>query len=281
MEIEKAALTDIQHNTVSKVLKEGDFLRVRVLKSLKYHNYLVEFKGNTHLARLKGFLTSRLFIAKVLKLSPKIELQFVKDLENGASSINHRVLEKLLLGKKPFIQKMIVSDNFFEGLSIFIQKDKKDIKASLRKSVAKQTVLGLATNNREVVEYFILQNIYNLFNFQSSYILLPVLLGRKKSFCELKVIGDRDSQGTGFILNVHLENERKIIFIVFIDYELISCSLSTNDAYIEGELEKGITLLAGSLKSLYYDRKIDIRIVPYNEKGFQNLHSIKKIDIKM
>jgi hypothetical protein len=106
-------------------------------------------------------------------------------------------------------------------------------------------------------------------------------VGDRNWSCELKLFGGKESQNHGFLLKIHLENERKIAFLVFIDYELINCSLSTNSRVLEDELKLRVNELINGLKSLKYDRTIQIRFVPYTNKSFEHLEFLKKIDVEM
>jgi hypothetical protein len=281
MEIRETTLTETQRDTGPGTLKKGSYVRVRVLKKLTNRNILVEFKGSRHLARITGSFTSKLFIAQVQKLSPRLELKFIKDLQQKSRTFNTRFIEQILHAKKPFIQKLFESDNFSKALSVPVQVDKKRNKSSLQQSISRQNSFGLSGGKKEIAEFYLLQNIHNLINSDSFYFLLPLRVGDRNWPCELKLFGGKESQNHGFLLKIHLENERKIAFLVFIDYEIINCSLSTNSKAIEDELKLRVNELINGLKSLKYDRTIQIRFVPYANGNLENLQFLKKIDVEM
>jgi hypothetical protein len=281
MEIRETTLTKIQRDTGTSTLKRGSYIRVRVLKKLPNKNILVEFKGSRHLARITGSFTSKLFIARVQKLTPRLELKFIKDLEQKNKTFNTRFIEQILHAKKPFIQKLFESDNFLKALSVPVKVDKKLNKTSLQESISRQNIFKLTGAKKEIAEFYLLQNIHNLINADSFYFLLPLRVGDRNWPCELKLFGGKESQNHGFLLKIHLENERKIAFLVFIDYELINCSLSTNSRVLEDELKLRVNELINGLKSLKYDRTIQIRFVPYTNESFEHLEFLKKIDVEM
>ncbi len=285
MEIEKTAKAQEIYKNGLRTVKIGSLLRVRVLRRLGKGSFLVEFKGENHIARMDGKISSKMFLAKVIKLSPKIELKFMRDLDGDKTVIKSDVLEALLTTKKSFIQKLISTDNFFVNLNVLLQKDKKVIKESIQKSIRNQNVLQLmhrgTVDTREIVKYYVLQNIYNLLNCNSSIFLFPLKVGERNYPCDLRIFGGGESANSSFFLTLYLENERKIEFLVFIDYELISCTIATNSSYIESRIKSQIDVLIHNLKALKFDREIKVHFIPYSESNLLKFNALKKIDIKM
>ncbi len=278
MEIKKTAVAGTQKTAGMQRLKPGDLLRVRVIRRIGPHNFLVEFRGSPHSARFVGLPQSRLFIARIKKLFPKLELKFVRDLEKGGLFKEDDGTSHLLMTKKSFIQKMINSDNFSKRAAVLITEEKRHIKDSLKNTVKRLHNYRFLTRFNKAAEFYTLQNLNNMCSAQSFYLLLPLLLRRKKSYGELRITGSREDRENGFILTVDLGDEIKIIFTGLIDCEAIHCSISTNSAGVEKEIEIHINSLIAGLKSLYYNKKITVQLVPF---GLSEPGTYKKIDIKM
>jgi len=276
MEIKKTDLAGVQK--LSQELKPGNLLRVRVIRRIDPHNFIVEFRGSSHHARFVGLPQSRLFIAQIKKLFPKLELKFVSDLEKGEFFKEDDGFARLLMTKKSFIQKMISSDNFFKRAAVLITKEKRHIKDSLRNAINRLHNYRFLTRFGDVAEFYTLQNLSNMFSIQSFYLLLPIILRRKKSYAELRITGDREGGGNGFILTVDLGDERKIVFTGLIDYEIIHCSVSTNSTEVRNEIEMHMDSLITGLKLLCYNKKVTVQLVPFNPGG-PGIY--KRIDIKM
>ncbi len=275
MEIKKTAVTE---TAAIQRLKPGELLRVRVISKINTHDYLVEFRDASHHARFVGMPQSRLFIAQIKKLYPRLELKFVKDLEKRGFFKADDSIARLLMTKKSFIQKMINSDNFFKRAAVLITEEKRLIKDSLKNAVKRLHEYRFLARFSDAYEFYTLQNLSNMCNAQSFYLLLPVVLRKKRSYSELRITGSGENGENGFILTVDLGDERKIIFTGLIDYEAIHCSISTNNSIVKREVEKHMNSLVAGLKSLYYNKKITVQMVPYGrgDTGFY-----KKIDIKM
>jgi len=277
MEIERAALTEIVKGGGTGKLKPGGFLRVEVLKSLGGKSFLVEFKGNRHVAFFDGSPSGRLFIARVRKVSPKIELQFIRALDKGPPS-NFK-LEKTEI-QKSFIQKLLTTDNFFEKLIVYLGSNKRNIIRSLKKSIGGRKLLNMKPS-RDLSEFLILQGLQNLADAHTYNALLPLQIGPDRYPGELKVLGGPESPSRGVILKIHLKSERKIIFLVFMDYESIHCSIATNSEGVRSRIYENRKLLLSGLQSIYYNREIKISFIPWEDKDFQDFGSIKKIDVKL
>jgi hypothetical protein len=82
-------------------------------------------------------------------------------------------------------------------------------------------------------------------------------------------------------LTVSLENERKIAFLVYIDYELINCTISSNSMEIETRMRSNVKTLLQNLRGLKFDREVKVGFVGYDEEGLSKLGNMKKIDIRL
>jgi len=285
MEIEKSEITNSLNTRDSGNVKIGNYIRVKVLNSLGKGRFLVEFKGKGYSASWKGNITSKLFIAKVIKIAPQLELKFIKGLDNKKPFFNSGVLDTLLNIKKSFIQNLITSDNFFINLSVLFQKDKKGMRENIQTSINKQNILNVINKNaailNEVKEYYVLQNIYNYINPNSYIFYFPFKIYQKNYFCDLRLFGGKESLNNSLFLSISLDNERKLWFFVFIDYEVIVCTVSANDMHLERRLKLHINALVKNLQNLNYNRKVEIHFAPYSEQDYLKLNMIKKINIKM
>jgi hypothetical protein len=280
MEIKGTSVTDKKNFQSSSDLREGSLIRVKVIRFVNDRLSVVELKGKTHLASIEPSLRSRLFIARVDKIVPNIELKFVKSLDRGDSRLRE-FITRLFYEKKQFIQKIITTDNLAEIPYINIIGNKKSIKRSLRQGIIKQSNYRAFFHNREIAGYFILQNIYNLLNSQSCFFILPLLFENRKLYSELQVSGAEERGGYSFLLKIDVDNERKIAFFVYIDCREINCLISTNDKNLEDKLKQNADKLLCSLKSLWYTRGITVQFVPYDEKSAPDQSLLKRVDIMM
>ena len=285
MEIKKSEITVPVSRGAAKDVKIGQLIRVKVLKSLGKGTFLVEFRGKIHSAFLDSKITSRLFMAKVIKVAPGLELKYVKKLELPDFSHGKGDLLSLLNTKKQFIQKLITSDNFFVNLYIFIEKNKKNNKKNVRNSVKNQNIWhilnkkGLTIN--KAVEYYILQNLYNMMNEKENIFLFPFRVDDKNYLCDLTVSEEKNGIDNSFFLSIALDELRKIGFLVYFDYEAIICYVSTNDQNINLILQSNAKSLINHLKAVNYTKKVEVIFVPFQEQVFNSTKSFKKIDIKM
>lgn len=281
MEIKGTSVTERGKVNGPGTVREGGIVRVKVIRGIHDRLFLVELRGKTHLASIDRSLTSRLFIAEVKKTTPRIKLKYIRALDTADSSTDRGVVDRILAEKKPFIQKLIVSDNLLEIPFICVARDRRNIKRSLRRSISQQNSFGAFTKNKEIAEYFILQHLNNLLNSHSYFFVLPLRFGRKKLYSELKLFGAEETAGYGVFLHVNIDDERKITFLVFIDCREIHCSISTNDAGLEDELKKREGTLIANLKSLGYSREITVQFVPSDVISSLYQGSLKRIDIRM
>ena len=285
MEIEKTAQTTGAQRSESFAVKQGSLVRVRVLRHIRSSSYLVEIRGKTHVARLEGRFPKLMFIARVDRLEPKMVLKYIRSFDPAGSPRQALVNGDLLALKKSFIQNLIATDNSFEKLLVPLQVNKKEIKESLHKAVRNQNIFRLLGRNvigsKEIITYFCLQNNYNIIHYSSSALLFPLKIGEKYYPCDLKIFRGEDGLQNSVLLTVSLENERKIAFLVFIDYELINCTISSNSREIEARMRSNVKTLLQNLKSLKFDREVNVRFVGYDEEGLSKLGNMKKIDIRL
>ena len=266
-------------------MKPGGLVRVRVLKHVRGSSYLVEIRGKTHVARLEGRFPSLMFIARVEKLDPRMVLKYVRAFDRPGTARQASVSGDLLAEKKSFIQNLIATDNSFEKLLVFLQGGKKGIKDSLRRAVRNQNIYRLLGRNeigsKEFVTYYCLQNIHNLLHYGTSALLFPLKVGEKYHPCDMRIFRAENGLENSVLLTVSLENERKIAFLVFIDYELINCTISTNSREIEDRMRSNIRTLLQNLKGIKIDREVKVRFARYDETELSRLGSMKKIDVRL
>ena len=285
MEIKKSEITPSVARSVTKDVKVGHLLRVKVLKNFGKGKFLVEFKGKTHSAILDRNISSRLFMAKVVKVLPGLELKYIKQLELPNTGTGSSDLLTLLNMKKPFIQKLIASDNFLISLCVFIKKNKKNNKNIVQNSVKNQVISHILNNKNltlnKVVEYYILQNLYNMLNEKENIFLFPFRVDDNMYLCDLKISEEKNSFDNSFFLSLALDEERKIGFLVYFDYEAIVCYVSANDKKVKFILRSNAQILINYLKSVTYNKKVEVTFVPFRDQIFCSANSLKKIDIKM
>jgi hypothetical protein len=180
---------------------------------------------------------------------------------------------------------LITSDNFFVNLYISIEKNKNNNKKSVHKSVKNQNIWhilnkkGLTVN--KAVEYYILQNLYNMMNEKENIFLFPFRVDDNNYLCDLAVYEEKNGMDNSFFLSIALDEERKITFLVYMDYEAVICHVSTNDQKIKLILQSNAESLMNRLKSVNYTKKVEVLFVPFSEGVFNSANSFKKIDIKM
>jgi len=285
MEIEQTA-PGTEHTGAHKTaVKPGDLVRVRVLGHVRGSSYLVEFKGETHTARLEGRIPSSLFIARVLKLKPRMILQHIKTFGDKGDVAGLSVYRALLARKKSFIQNLIATDNFLEKLEVSTGHRKELIRESLRDAVRNQNIYRMMEKSgivsKEIVTYYCLQQMHNLLNYSASALLFSLKIKERSCPCDLAVSRTEDGTESSFLLTISLEKGRKIVFLVFTDYKVIHCTISTNSAELEMQMKAEVERLVGSLKRLRFDRDVTVRFSPYEDAGFSGPDNLKKIDIRL
>jgi len=272
---------------ISSNIKKGSYVRVRVIKQLGKNQYWIEVKGKTYTAVLKGTLLSSLFIAKVLKNSPGLELKYVQGLidKNNSQYIH---LERLLYNKKSTISKSITTDNFCINKGVLLSDENRKIKYEVRKAIKSFNTLHFmgedVQTSYELKEYLTLQSLYNIYHFCSYMFLLPFIMGKKVYIGDIRQIRRPEEGGLSFSLVINMENYIKIGFLVYMDYEIIKCTAATNDQAWADKIKRGLNILEKKLESLGYDRKIKVDLIQdinFSESYFEKIHNLKKIDIKM
>jgi hypothetical protein len=281
MEVKKPALKGIQGATLTDTLRIGSMVRVKLVKRLSGRHVLVNFRGENHVARLNGSFNSSLFIARVQKLTPRLELAYIKDISQFNKELPFNFISKNLAEEKSFIHNLFSSDNFFRALCVSVRAGRKSVKASVQQSIARRALNKHMNRGNGMRDFLIMENMQNLFSADSLYFLLPLIFDQRRRMSELKVVGSRESQYRGVALNIHIDDKKRISFIIVMDYAFLNCTVSANDNEIEAELRNRIGLLESGLKSLKYDRKVKIQFSPYREHEFNQFGSVKKIDVMM
>jgi hypothetical protein len=276
MEIEKPEPVSPRE---TKALREGDFVRVRVLRDIGGDVYLADVRGKLLSARLSGGISSSLFIARVLKTSPLIELKFVRSLERGASPFDKTKLAETLQEKKSAIRSLPISGDFTVETA---REGVGDIKEALKRTVGNLNP-SRAVNDaqRQSAEFFVLQSLINLLSADSLIFLFPFMLGRKRLFCDLQLFGGRDTAQSAVYLSLMLEDDRRIGFLVFLDHELVKCTVTADEESVERRLRENAEALLKNLRSLGRNRAVTVNFVPYHEHLLFLSRMVKKIDVRM
>jgi hypothetical protein len=208
-------------------------------------------------------------------------LKFLRDLAKKRQPLNRDSVSRILAGKKQLIQKLFNSDNLGEALSVHVKEDRRETGAAFRRSISNRHVIASLSGTKEVREYLLLESLQNFMSSDSFYFLLPLIVGQRRHMAEMRLTTNRENASHGVFLAIEVDSETTIACAVFLDYETIQCTLSTNDAGVEGILRDNMHLLASGFKSLQYNRKVHIRIVPFGEYEKTLPMSLKKIDVKM
>jgi len=285
METKKIEQSSFVKVNNKKNLKIGSIVRVKIIDGLDKNNLWVELNGKKYVALLKGKITGNLFIAKVLKLSPKLELKYIDKIDRTEGCFNYDLIEKLINSKKSFIQDLIASDKYLVKYYSNLSKNEKYLKNNLKRTLLSRSILNFLSSKQvhsnEILEYYLLQDLYNFINYNNFVFLFPIRVGERTYLCNLKINCDNDGMDNSIFLTVFLKNEKKIGFFVFLDYKTINCSILTNDLKIEKKLRSNIEILIQSFKSLNYNREINVDFLPFSEDDFVRFNKIKKINIKM
>ena len=276
MEIEKPKSVSAKE---TKVLREGDVVRVKVLSDAGGGVFLVDVRGKLLSARLSGGISSSLFIARVVKTAPLIELKFVRSLERDASPFDKEVLAEILRKMKAAVRKLPLPGDF----AVEAAKDGAvDIKEALKRIVGKLNPSNAVNEaQRQLSEFVVLQSLVNLVSPDSLIFLFPFMLGRKRVFCDLQLFGGRDAAHSAVYLSLLLENERKIGFLVFLDHELVKCTVAADDETIENRLKENAETLLKNLRTLGRNRSVTVSFVPFAEHLLFASRMVKKIDVRM
>ncbi len=287
MEIEKPEIARSLNTDVKESgrLRTGQLLRVRVIKALARGYSQVELRGRIVSARLSGNIPSSLFIAKVMKTAPQIELKFIRSLKNRENAHTQNSIDSLLYRKKQFIQNLFTTDNFFGKLLVSMYKNKKRLKENIINVIKNQNINTIlqksADVSKEVREYFILQNLYNYLSEDVSAFLFPFMIDERWHLCDGKILRGKDASELSLFLIISLESGDKIHFFVFSNFDVIVCTISTDNADLEERLRNEAQILAQHLKSRDFQRNVEIHFAPYRERDYENIKKIKKIDIRM
>ena len=282
MEVEK---TEIAKQRNAGELREGDVVRVRVIGKSGKDRFLVDIRGRVFTARLSGMIGSSLFIARVARASPRIDLKFLRSLEKSGSPIKLDQLEELLQVKKEVIQKLYVTDTMFVARVLSQPIHATAIRKALQRGIRDQNIRHFMNGKKplssKVTEYYLLQNLANLIRSNTFSFLFPLTLERRRFICDLQLFGGRDVENRAIYLSLSFEDGRTMGFLVFLDHELIKCTVSSNDSGIESALRHHAGRLVENLRSTGYNRNVFVDFVPFTEHRLFSSTMMKKIDIKM
>jgi len=286
MEIEKPVVTAQTARSEFGAPKTGDVLRVRVLRDLGMNRFLVDVKGSIRTAYLDRGISSRLFLAQVARQKPTLHLRLLKTLDDARASLSLKNLAALLEAKKAFIQKLLITDNFFVNRKNLFPNDIKNIRKILRQSIREQGILHVMSRqkhiSRELLEYYTLQNLYNLLSAGSLIrLMFAYSCNNRRRSCHLQLAADGERPGAFLCLTLSIDQEKEIGFAVYEDFQTIRCSVASNDEGLKAALEARLTELHERLKHLGGSRNVSVNFISYDDYAQFNSLSVKRIDMRM
>ncbi len=285
-------IKSIGKSDIKKVtdIKTGSLVKVKNVKTLDKTHSLIQIGGKRFIAFLRGKINSDYYIARVLKTTPTLELKFIKGLVIKEKLQNIR--NYFFAQKKEFIQNLIDSDNFLVDDFIKMSKNGENfidrIKDYFRLSQISKKSLDnpyflneLLKGKGKIIEYFIQQSIYNFYQDERISLILPLLLNNERIIGDFEIVKNDSNNSNIFVLNIFLTSNKRIIFLIYLDYEAVSCSVSTNEAKIKDKIINNLERLKLAFKRITGRSSVDINFVPYNYLGKVIENGIKTIDVRM
>jgi hypothetical protein len=260
-----------------KVLREGDVVRVKVLRDAGGETPLVDVKGRTLSARLSGGINSPLFIARVVRTSPLIELKFLRSLRGDAASFRKEKLSETLEAKVSAVRKLRVPREFAVD-----DAGAGEIKSALKRIVERTSPSNAAAGGQPALaELFALLGLVNLLSAESLLLQFPLLLARRRMFCALHVLSEKNAAQQGLYLSLRLEDDREIGFLVCIDHQMLKCTVSASDETLERGLVGSAENLLRNLRSAARNRSVTLEFVPFLEHLAFASRAMKRVDVRM
>jgi hypothetical protein len=284
-------------------LRQGELVRVRVLRKTAPGSVLVDIRGRARAAHLKGPVPGRLFMARVQSVLPRVVLKYVRDLTGTTDALADRLF-RILQDRDLLVGKMFRSRVFFQHPAVALPGSLRNVREALRREASQRqgaslrrmtgrgqsrpghSVAGTGApvtqggEHGEITGYLGLQHLRNILDLRSFTMLFPLLMGSRKAVGSLRMLAGEEEQGNGFVLSVVLEDETKIIFVVFIDYERIRCSVSTSCERAERWIRGHRELLVNAIRSSCYGRKVEVQVLPGGELDDRILH-VRRVDLRL
>ncbi len=274
----------------SNSLKVGEIVRVKTLGKIDNHRVLIEFKGGRYIGFQKGRIDSEFYIARVLKVVPELEIKFLKSIGN-----KKRVTEFTRLfsnSKKEFIQNLINSDNFLVGglfKNLFKVEETENYASLLRNLVKllniKEKQERFFNKNGSLkkdyaLDFIIKENISNFFSPDNLSFVLPVSTKTREALASFEIIRNKE-ESKSFLIDLYFDDGDEIIFLVFVDHEVVNCSISSESKHTVGKILSCIGELKERIKKVSFGRKVYINMIPYEYMKNSVKNGIKTVDIRM
>lgn len=317
MELLKIVGQHIRGASIDHSIKEGSLVQVKMARKTGPGSYLVEIRGRSYMARLQGPVPGDHFIARVQSTNPQIMLKYVRNLDTGGSVLEH--LHVLLERKNLSVTDFLRSRSFFEHAGLVMPMNRKRMKEALKQegSLGQKSALrrlvssairgqlfagrsrnGSGTNassrlsgrtvsgqsspiERQIGEHLALQHLLNFLDTRNVLLIFPLVLGQNKALAHLKVMTSREGGGSGLLVDVTLEDGTKINFLVFIDYEQVTCSVSASDPDMAGSVEQRLSQLRKGIRSVCSGKTVEVKMVPYTDYGQKQMRLVKRVDFRM
>ena len=294
MEIEK--LNDVMkefNNNVNKI-KKGELLIARIVEKKGQRSLLVNIKGKNYNAFVKEKISGDIFLAKVLRVSPKLVLKFVENL--GKNATKSKISNYFFNFKKEFIQKLITSDNFVVDDFINISEttlleSEKDIIPLFKKYLSSwyspilKGVFSKKVNfnfsQKLYHKFLVFQSLYNVYNLEHLSFFLPLKIGEKKYFFNMIVLNRKNDLSQSIFVKIYFNKDLDVLVLIYLDQKLINCSLSSNDERFLNNIKGNVGILSDNLTNKILGKELKINIVPYDYLSKIDDRNFKTIDIRM
>ena len=275
-------------------IKKDEIIVAKIVKRITSNSLMVEIKGKNYTALIKEKISGDMFLARVVKLSPKLVLKFIKSL--GKNSIKYNIGNYFFNYKKEFIQKLITSDNFVVGNFLNtgrekILESKNDIIPLLKKylsgwytPILKESFLKKSSTSyfqKIYSKFLVFQSLYNIYNLEHLSFLMPLRIWDKNSLLSMEILNRKNDLSQSLLVKIYLDRNSEILFLIYLDQKLVSCSLSSNNNIINSYFEKEVKFLYENMKSKMLSKKLEINIVPFDYLAKIDERTFKNIDIRM
>lgn len=238
--------------------------------------------GRNFIANLKGNLPETKFIGKILKLKPEVVVKYIK----GISSPGDMVFKigRYFEIKKSIIRNLFKTDNLFVSILKKELTGRHTLKTRLKEGIHRssiQSILRLKGIDKDFFEFIVLQKIYHFINDDVVPLFIPLRINGKKSLIRGTILKDEEDGFSVFVIIHFEEDEDKAGLLLQMDFASISCTIFTDDGRLYQKLHLEKKQLENSLRSVKYNRTINVNIKDNFGDMDGIVRNIKKIDLKM
>ena len=314
MEVEKLNSSSQEITKNDSIVKKGELIVARIVGRTGPKSLVVKIKGKNYNALIKENIDGDIFLAKVIKTSPRLVLKFIKNL--GRSEVKFNISNNFFNFKKEFIQKLIITDNFvvddfFNSDFLNINDTKlldsgKDFVSLIKRYLSnwyapilkKLTFNQVKGSNFQKLyhKFLVFQSLYNIYNLEQLSFLIPLRIGDRKFLLSLMVQNRKNDLSQSVLVKIYIGKGTigkdavkeestgegtNILLLIYLDQGTVSCSLSSNNAALTGIIEKKADELLNRLSSKISGKKLEINVVPYNYLDTIDERNFKTIDINM